>query len=119
LIAFAPSAVDATPALWTLHGDTVRWLGPLPKRGEVILIEAKPDGRLARAAILKLAEVRADAVPDVVADMESHTRFIPNLVKAEVLRTDGPVTEIPWEKEAPLIHLTVLAELREFLGMRL
>ncbi len=103
---FAPSVVGATPTLRPLGVDTVRGLQPLLERGEVILIEAKPDGRLARAAILKLAEAPADAVLDVVADMESYTRFIPNLVKAEVLRTDGAVSEIAWEIEVPFVNLS-------------
>lgn len=38
----------------------------------------------------------------VFSDFESHTKFIPNLVKAKIIKKDGKVTDVAFEMDMPM-----------------
>ena len=102
----AAGSASAEMRLTTLDAATILGLQPLLERGEVVLIEAKKNGRLRQGTVLKIADASAEAVLAVVADMESYPRFIPNVVRSEIVQSDGVRTDLAWELEIPFVNLS-------------
>ena len=106
-LALTPAPATAKRlTLRTLDPATLASLAPLLERGELILIESGPDGRLKQGTLLALADATPKQVLDIAARPEEHPKFIPNLVRADLLQRDGTISEVAWELDVPFVNLT-------------
>src|SRR5438128_1683173 len=105
LLGFASSARAAVP-LETLPPAEIKRLEPLAARGELALIESKPNGRLRQVTIYTIANAPPDQVFYVLSHPAEYPDFVANVVKSQPTghTADGGLF-YEWELEVPLVNL--------------
>src|SRR5262249_5836871 len=107
-LAFVSSVARAAVPLHSLPPDVVAKIERLASRGELALIESKPDGRLQQITIYTLANAPPDKCEYVVSHAKEYPDFVPNVVKAEMAgQIDGGKGGFfySWELDVPLVNL--------------
>src|SRR5215831_11941273 len=107
-LAFAPATAMGAVPLRALPPDVVQKIEPLAGRGELALIESKPDGRLRQITIYTLINAPPEKCDYVIAHPKEYPWFVPNVVKSELAgEIDGGKKGLfySWELDVPLVNL--------------
>ena len=102
-----------------LKGGVHRALMPLTSRGEVALVQSRPDGTLKQVVVLGLVGASPDAVHAVAADPTKYPEFLPTVAGIEVLERTASRVEYIHRFAVPLIELSVTSEMRYLPGRRI
>jgi len=84
----ASGAANATP-LAPLDRATIASLDGAARRGELALVESKPDGTMRQVSMIVFVRAPAEAVRALVADVGGYVKFVPNLKRADFRQVDG------------------------------
>src|SRR5215813_10602210 len=91
-----------------LPPEVVAKIEQLASRGELALIESKPDGRLRQITIYSLVNAPPDKCEYVISHPREYPDFVPNVVKAEMAgQINGGADGFfySWELDVPLVNL--------------
>ena len=81
-------------------------LEKLKKGEEITKVEELKGEVFPRVTLIKLIPHTPKENMKVFADFENHRKFIPNLVKSKIVRTEGNVTDVAFEMEMPIVKNT-------------
>jgi ribosome-associated toxin RatA of RatAB toxin-antitoxin module len=105
LLASGGRALAAVP-LRTLPVEASLRLERLAGRGELALIESRPDGTLRQITIYTVVDAPVDKVEYVVAHPKEYPDFVPNVVKSDIVGSTGEGGLFyEWELDVPLVNL--------------
>ena len=94
--------------LTTLPPEVVQKIEHLASRGELALIESKPDGTLRQVTIYTLVNAPPEKCEYVVSHPKEYPDFVPNVVKSDLAgQIDGGKGGLfySWELDVPLVNL--------------
>jgi ribosome-associated toxin RatA of RatAB toxin-antitoxin module len=107
-----PPAARAAVTLRSLPPAEVSRLERLAARGELALIESKPDGRLRQITIYSVVNAPPDKLEYVVGHPTEYPDFVPNVVRAALAGHTGEGGLFySWELDVPLINLKGLSKM--------
>ncbi len=84
-----------------LPRDVLPSLEPWLERGDLVLMESKPDGTLAQVGLFGLVRAKPSTVFEVLSHPEAYPAMIPSMVRSEIVARHGDVEDVAWEIEIP------------------
>lgn len=98
----APAAAAAREApLSPLPVESLPALAPWLARGDLLLLESRPDGSLGQVSVIARVRAPAATVLEVLAHPEEFPELVPSMARGEVLSRKGNVSEVAWEIDIP------------------
>jgi hypothetical protein len=91
----------APVSLAPLDRATLVSLDGAARRGELALVESKPDGTMRQVSMIVFVRAPAAAVRALVADVGGYVRFVPNLKRADFRQENGRWVN-DWKLELPI-----------------
>jgi len=111
IMLFAVQSAFAAPRLVSpLDSETdPDSLIPFLKKGELSLVQSKPDGTLEQVASMVLIDAPLKKVFDTITDYATYKSFLPNVVKSDIVYKDADHTDVSMEVDVPIknIHYTL------------
>jgi len=82
---------------------------PLLRKGELSLVQSRPDGSLEQVASIVLIDAPLKKVFDTITDYAAYKNFLPNVVRSEIIYKDADHTDVSFEIDVPIknIHYTL------------
>lgn len=95
-----------------LSGNVGRAVMRLAQRGEVALVQSRPDGTLAQVAVMARYDQPPAAAWAVASDPARYPEFMPTVERIEILERTAERIRYVHVFKVPLIELSVLSEMR-------
>ncbi len=81
--------------------DSASALAPFLEKGELLLVETRPDGTLGRCTSFAHVAAPPDLALETLLDYESYPRWVPRVVKIGVTRPEADTYDVAYELDAP------------------
>jgi ribosome-associated toxin RatA of RatAB toxin-antitoxin module len=81
--------------------DSAAALKPYLEKGELLLVETKPDGTLGQTTSFASVAAPSDLALETLLDYESYPTWVPRVVKIGVKRPEADTFDVAYELDAP------------------